>query len=92
MRTINNDKIDLTGDFDEIDGASNLTSKVEKFFNKTQKGKMVMNDGCLHDQCDQMTRLCFQYLAIFSNKNLPKSIQIVPKWAENFAQSQINLK
>ena len=42
--------------------------------------------------CDQMTRLCFQYLAIYSNENLPKSIQIVPKWDENFAQNQINLK
>ena len=39
-------------------------------------------------QCDQMTRLCFQYLAIYSNENFPKSIQIV----SNFAQNQINLK
>ena len=30
-------------------------------------------------QCDQMTKLCFQYLAIFSNETLPNSIQIVPK-------------
>ena len=29
-----------------------------------------------------MTRLCFQYLAIFSNENLPKRIQIVPNWVE----------
>ena len=43
-------------------------------------------------QCDQTIRLCFQYLAIFSNENLPKSKQIVPKWAENFAQNKINLK
>ena len=43
-------------------------------------------------QCDQMTRLCFQYLALYSNENLPKSIQTVPKWDENFAQNQINLK
>ena len=43
-------------------------------------------------QCDQMTILCFQYLAIFSNENLPKSKQIVPKSAENFAQNQIILK
>ena len=41
---------------------------------------------------DQTTRLCFQYLAIFSNENLLESIQIVPKWAENFAQNQINFK
>ena len=39
-----------------------------------------------------MTRLCFQYLTIFGNENVPNSIQIVPKWAENFAQNQINLK
>ena len=40
-------------------------------------------------QCDQMTKLCLQYLAIFSNENVP---QIVPKWVETFAQNQINLK
>ena len=39
-----------------------------------------------------MTRLCFQYLAIYSNEYLPKSIQIVPKWYENFAQNQMNIK
>ena len=39
-----------------------------------------------------MNRLCFQYLAIFSNENLPKSIQIVPRWVEYFAQNQIILK
>ena len=43
-------------------------------------------------QCDQTTRLCFQYFAIFCNENLPKSRQIAPKWAENFSQNQINLK
>ena len=39
-----------------------------------------------------MTRLCFQYLAIYSNENFPKRIQIVPKWDENLAQNQIYLK
>ena len=39
-----------------------------------------------------MTKLCFQYLAIYKNENLPKNIQIVPKWVENFVQNQINLK
>ena len=43
-------------------------------------------------QCDQMTRLCFQYLAIYTNENVPKSIQSVTKWVKNFAQNQINLK
>ena len=36
-----------------------------------------------------MTKFCFQYLAIYSNENLPKTIQIVKKWVENFAQNQI---
>ena len=43
-------------------------------------------------QCDQMTKLCFQYLAIFSNENLPNRMQIVPKGVENDPQNQINLK
>ena len=43
-------------------------------------------------QCDQMTKLCFQYLAIFSIENVPNSIQIVQKWVENFALNQIRLK
>ena len=43
-------------------------------------------------QCDQMTKFCFPYLAILSYENVPNSIQIVPKWVENFAQNQINLK
>ena len=29
-------------------------------------------------QCDQMTRF-FQYLAIYSNENLPNSIKLLPK-------------
>ena len=33
-----------------------------------------------------MAKLVFQYLAIHNNENLPKSIQIVPKWAHNFAK------
>ena len=35
-----------------------------------------------------VTRLCFQYLAIFSKENLPKSIQIVPKLVNNFAKTK----
>ena len=30
-------------------------------------------------QCNQMATLCFQYLAIYSNEKLHKSIHIVPK-------------
>ena len=30
-------------------------------------------------QCDQITKLCFLYLAIFSKENVPDSKQIVPK-------------
>ena len=44
------------------------------------------------DQCDQTTRLCLQYFAIFNDAYLTKSIKIVPKWTENFAQNKINLK
>ena len=39
-----------------------------------------------------VTRLCFQYLAIYSNENLPKSIQIVPKSVKCFAQNQKKVK
>ena len=49
-------------------------------------------DNVYGAQYGQMTKLCFQYLAIFRNENMPNSIQIVSKWAENFAQNQINLK
>ena len=44
------------------------------------------------NQCDQMTSLCFQYLANYGNENLSKNIQIVPKWVENFSPNQIKLK
>ena len=40
-------------------------------------------------KCDQMAKLVFQYLAIHNNnENLPKSIQIVPKWVHNFDKYQ----
>ena len=42
-------------------------------------------------QCDQMVILFFQYLAIYNDENLPKSIQIAPKWVHNIAKYQINL-
>ena len=45
----------------------------------------------LHDQCDQMDKLVFQYLAIYNNENLSKIIQIDPKWVRNFAKNEINL-
>ena len=48
--------------------------------------------SALGHKCDQMTKLCFQYLAIFSNQNVPICIQIVQKRVENFDQIQINLK
>ena len=37
------------------------------------------------------TRLCFQYLAIYSNENLPKSIQIVPNRDKQFTKNKITL-
>ena len=39
-------------------------------------------------QCYQMVRWVFQYLAIYSNENVPKSIQIVSKWVHHFAKYQ----
>ena len=45
-----------------------------------------------YDQCDQMTKLFFQYLAIImAMKMRPKNTNCA-EWAENFAQNQINLK
>ena len=38
-----------------------------------------------------MIRLFFQDLAIYTNENLPKRIQIVPKWFHNFTKYQTNL-
>ena len=43
-------------------------------------------------QCDQMARLFFHYLAIYSNEILPIRIQVVPKWVHNFAQYQMILE
>ena len=45
----------------------------------------------IDSQCDQKARLFFQYLAIYNDEILPKSIQKVPKWVVNFAKIQINL-
>ena len=46
-----------------------------------------------HDDEEQCDQFVFSiYLAIYCNENLPKSIQIVPMWFENFAQKPINLK
>ena len=39
-----------------------------------------------------MARLFFHFFAIYSNENLPISIQVVPKWVHNFAQYQMNLE
>ena len=33
----------------------------------------------------------FQYLAIYNDEFLPKSIQKIPKWVHNFTKYQINL-
>ena len=42
-------------------------------------------------QCDQMNRLCFQYLAIYSNESMPISIQIVTKRVKYFAKTNLSL-
>ena len=47
------------------------------------------NGWLLWKQCDQMAKLIIQYLAIYNNENLTKSIQIVPKWVHNFAKYEI---
>ena len=41
------------------------------------------------EQCDQMARMFFQYLATCNNENLPKIILIVPKLVHNVAKYQI---
>ena len=56
--------------------------------------------GCWRPRCcclakpvkaiSNVTRLCFQYLAIYSNGNQPNSIQNVPKRYKNFALYKIN--
>ena len=43
-------------------------------------------------QCDQTTRLFFQYLAIFSNENFPQKHTNCTKVSWKIAQNQINLK
>ena len=37
-------------------------------------------------------QIVFSIFGHFQQWDLPKSIQIAPKWVENFAQNQINLK
>ena len=41
-----------------------------------------------YDQCDLMARLFIQYLAIYSNDILPKSMKNLPKKAQNFDKYQ----
>ena len=41
-------------------------------------------------QCDQTARLFFQYLVIYNNVNLPKSIKKLPDQAEDFAKYYLN--
>ena len=71
--------------------ASYLTAQNSCSYSDNKFGKQYFILHKTYGQCDQTTWLCFQYLAIFSNENLHKSLQIVPKWAEIFAQNQINL-
>ena len=39
-------------------------------------------------QTEQEAKLVFQYLAIYINENLPKIIQIVPKWVQKLCKIQ----
>ena len=59
-----------------------VKNETVKFLHPITTGKNSYNDK----QCDHMTILCFQYLAICINENLPKSIQFLPKWC-NFTKS-----
>ena len=45
-----------------------------------------------YNQWDQMALLLLQYLAIYSNENLPNGIKVSPKSIQNFAKCQINLQ
>ena len=38
------------------------------------------------------TDCVFSIWPFTENENVPKSLQIVPKWVKNFAQNEINLK
>ena len=71
---------DLLGRISAQDECAEFDVWFNTFLPQFQDEKFVLQPGSLRaDQCDQMTRLCFQYLAIYSNEHLPKSIQIVPK-------------
>ena len=41
-------------------------------------------------QCDQMATLFVQYLGIYNNVNLPKSINKLPDKAQKFAKYHLN--
>ena len=41
-------------------------------------------------QCDQMARLHFQYLAIYTIENLPNSTSNLPKCAQSFVKYSMN--
>ena len=43
-------------------------------------------------QCDQMATLFVQYLGIYNNVNLPKSINKLPDKAQKFAKYHLNLQ
>ena len=60
-------------------------SRMRRQMQTAETLKQKVNFYCAYVVCS-VTRLCFQYLAVYSNENLPKSKQIVP----NFAQNQIN--
>ena len=48
--------------------------------------------GHLIIQCDQMARSSTQYLAIYNNEHLPKSIKIGQSWLKFFPNSKLTLQ
>ena len=58
----------------------------------SSEGGILLEGDCAGPQCGQMVTLLAPNLATHNDANLPNTIKIVQKWAENFFQNQINLK
>ena len=61
---------------------------VSESFSKLSSSKRRKNSREGTRQCDQISRLCFQYLAIYSYEIFTKRIHIVPKWAKTFPKTK----
>ena len=56
-----------------------MDAHVNKRKNLLSSRTVQLTEGA-HKQCDQMSSLFFQCLAIYNNENLPYSIRYLPKW------------